>query len=367
MHSVVDLYKVLDNNVPKYTMSKPGFAATRKSGPASSHKLCVVLCAISLVLFTLSCREGHTGPISSVKSGFSVVCKPIQILGNTICTPVRGLGNVFTNLTANEQSLSELKEENQKLIAENVKLSEAQKTADRLQGLLEIKGTYQLESTGARIISGASSSWSDIVVIDKGSAQGMSVGMPVMDAGGVVGQICEVGISTSNVRLITDENSSVSAMIQSTRSQGMLQGSANSTLHLNLVKTDKEVSQGDIVVTSGLGGVYPKGLPLGKVSAVEKTPASLYYQITVAPLANVSNSEEVLVITALRDGQQATEEETKAADTTGSFPASQDKDVSKKDSNTKDAKTSDKATSQASSTGAGTKHNKKQSSQATSG
>ena len=138
--------------------------------------------------------------------------------------------------------------------------------------------------------------------------------MPVMTTTGVIGQISECGPTSSVVRLITDEDSSVSAMIQSSRAQGMLRGSADGTLKLTLVGVDQTVEVGDLVITSGLGGVYPKGLPLGTVTNVERMTGALYYDITVRSFSTSVGFEEVLVITSLSSDQQATAEDLEEAD-----------------------------------------------------
>lgn len=280
---------------------------------SAGGRLCVVLCILSLVFFTMSVREGESGPLTTVRGAFSVVTTPVRYIGNVASKPFKGLGNVFTNLTADQESLSDLQAQNDELKSENAQLKEYQQTAEQLQDLLKLQNTYNLKSVGANIISKASDSWSSTVTIDKGSMSGLSVGMPVTDAAGVIGQISECGLTSSTVRLISDENSSVSALVQSSRAQGMLVGSADGTLHLRLIRTDQNVKVGDIVVTSGLGGVYPKGLMLGTVSSVERTDGSLYYEISVNPSSS-GNYESVLVITSLTDDQQASSEESAAAD-----------------------------------------------------
>jgi rod shape-determining protein MreC len=242
-----------------------------------------------------------------------IVATPFRYLGAFASQPFSGLGNIFGNLTASEASLSELREENARLTAENAELKESQLTAQNLEALLELKNTYDLQTTGARVISGSTSTWESTITIDKGSTSGLEVGMPVTDAYGVIGQISECNATTSVVRLITDERSGVSAMIQSTRAQGQLTGSADGTLYLTLVRTDQNVAVGDIVVTSGLGGTYPKGLPLGTVTSVEKPTGALYYTIVVKPVSTTSNFEEVLVITSLTE-EQKPEEEASLAD-----------------------------------------------------
>ncbi len=251
-----------------------------------------------------------------------MVTSPVRYLGATVSLPFQGLGNVFTNLTSNQETLSDLKAENERLQARNAELEESEQTAKRLQDLLNLQDSYSLQSTGARIIAGSTDSWSSTVTINLGSSSGLTVGMPVMASNGVIGQVVECGATSSTVRLINDENSSVSAMVQSTRAQGMLNGSASGQVTLDLIATSQTVNVGDVVVTSGLGGVFPKGLPLGKVTNVENTPGSLYLEVTVEPFASTENFEEVLVITSLTDGQQASADDIASADAQESGSAS---------------------------------------------
>ena len=251
-----------------------------------------------------------------------MVTSPVRYLGATVSLPFQGLGNVFTNLTSNQETLSDLKAENERLQARNAELEESEQPAKRLQDLLNLQDSYSLQSTGARIIAGSTDSWSSTVTINLGSSSGLTVGMPVMASNGVIGQVVECGATSSTVRLINDENSSVSAMVQSTRAQGMLNGSASGQVTLDLIATSQTVNVGDVVVTSGLGGVFPKGLPLGKVTNVENTPGSLYLEVTVEPFASTENFEEVLVITSLTDGQQASADDIASADAQESGSAS---------------------------------------------
>ena len=257
---------------------------------------------------------GSSSPLELVRGAFQTVTSPVRYIGATVSVPFQGLGNIFANLTTDQETLSELKQENAELQARNAELEESEQTAKRLQDLLDLQDSYSLQSQGARIISGSTDSWTSTITINLGTASGAGVGMPVTASNGVIGQIIESGLTSSTVRLLSDENSSVSAMIQSTRAQGMLNGSATGQLTLDLIGTDQAVNVGDVVVTSGLGGVFPKGLPLGKVTNVEKNPGSLYLEITVEAFATTENFEEVLVITSLTEGQQASAEEIQEAD-----------------------------------------------------
>lgn len=257
---------------------------------------------------------GDAGPIAGVRSAFMTVTTPVRYLGATVTAPFQGLGNIFANLTSDQGTLSDLKAENERLQARNAELEESEQTASRLQALLGIKDAYNLQSTAARIISGSVDSWSSTVTIDKGTADGLSVGMPVTASNGVIGQIVECGATSATVRLLTDESSSISAMVQTSRAQGMLVGSATGQVGLTLIRTSQTVNVGDVIVTSGLGGVFPKGLPLGKVTSVDSNPGSLYLDIVVEPFAHTENFEEVLVVTSLTQEQQATSEDISQAD-----------------------------------------------------
>ena len=273
----------------------------------------VVLIVLSLALTVAGVREGDAGPLHSVRGMFQTVTTPVRYVGAAVSAPIRGVSNIFGNLTADSATLSELQAENEQLKAEVTRLTEYEDQASTLSDLLQLRSTYSLNSTAARVIAQSTDSWTSTITIDKGSSSGLAVGMPVTSSTGVIGQVSECGPTTATVRLVTDENSGVSAMVQPSRAQGQLVGSADGTLRLTLVRTDQQVNVGDAVITSGLGGVYPKGLPIGTVSNVTKSSGAMYYDITVEPLASADTLEEVLVITSLSSDQQASADDQSAA------------------------------------------------------
>ena len=268
----------------------------------------IVFSLISVLLLTFYIREGEAGPIHAVRSGVTTITSPVRFLGSAVAAPFNAIGNVFSNLTASQESLDDLKKQNEVLTSKVAELSEAQKTAERLEGLVGLQSTYNLKSTAARIVGASGDAWTSTVTIDKGSADGLTINMPVTSSAGVIGQIIEVSAKTSTVRLIGDENSGVSAMVQDTRAQGMLR--------LEYVSVDSDVKVGDIIVTSGIGGVFPKGLPLGTVSSVEKSANDVYYTIVVRAQTTAENNEEVLVITSLTDEQSASDDDVSIANST---------------------------------------------------
>lgn len=294
--------------------SKPKYSSNLHNARQSTGgRPLIVLCVISLLLLTFYLREGDAGPIHAVRGGVMTVTSPVRMLGSAVAAPFGALGNIAQNATASSETLSELKKRNEELTAQVAELSEAQETAERLEKLVGLKSTYSLESTAARIIGSTGDAWTDSVIIDKGSASGFEVGMPVCSSGGVIGQIIEVSANTSTVRLITDDQSGVSAMIQGSRAQGVLQGQADGTLRLEYVVSDAEVATGDIVITSGIGGTFPKGLPLGTVASIDRAPNAVYYTIVVRAASSAESNEEVLVITSVSEDQIASDEEVDSA------------------------------------------------------
>ena len=301
--------------MPRRGSSAPQSTRFRRSDSDGGLRTCVILVVLSLVMFTASVREGDSGGVfTTVRGAWMTITMPMRWVGGAMTMPFQGLGNVVANLTADQERLSELKAENERLVARNAELEEYEQTAHRLESLLGLQSLYNLKSVGARIISGSTDSWSSTVTIDKGTTSGLAVGMPVTDANGAIGQIIKCGPTSSTVRLVTDENSAISALVQSSRSQGVLSGSVDGTLRLTRVRTDQMVEVGDTVVTSGLGGVFPKGLPLGTVLSVERTSGSMYYDIEVEALSSAESFEEVLVITSLTEDQKATAEDVAEAD-----------------------------------------------------
>ena len=310
----------------------------------------VVLCIISVLLLTFYIREGEAGIIHGARSVVMTVTTPVRYLGSAIASPFNAIGNVASNLTASPETLSDLEAENEELRAQLAELTEAQATAERLEGLLGLQSTYNLQSTAARIVGESGDAWSRTVTINKGSLDGLAINMPVCNSAGIIGQIIEVSPTTSTVRLITDENSGVSAMVQSTRAQGILQGQPDGTLRLEFVTIDSDVKEGDIIVSSGLGGVYPKGLPLGVVASVDRPENASYYTIIVTPASSdTENNEEVLVITSLTSDQRATDED--VADANANPQGGDREDTDASDGGEGDASTDDDGASDTAGSG----------------
>src|SRR5579862_2887672 len=224
-----------------------------------------------------------------------------------------GTGNIFHNyfyLRGVRAENRQLKEQIEQMRLEQVRLSEDAAQARRLQSLLAFKEQYVSKTVAAQVIGTSGSDSSRVVYIDKGENAGIKRDMAVMTADGIVGKVLVVYPSVSQVLLINDQNSGVGAILEKTRLQGVLRGSANGEVILERVMSDEQVPVGETVLTSGGDQIFPKGLPVGTVDKVGNGK-DLFLNIKVRPAANLSKLEEVLVLVEKQERQQTAEDSTR--------------------------------------------------------
>jgi rod shape-determining protein MreC len=198
-------------------------------------------------------------------------------------------------LVDTEKENSYLREENRWLKAELEESEEVRLTNERLRHLLEFKVDVELPALPAQVIAMDAASWFRTVVIDKGTEHGLREGLAVVVAEGVVGRTVRCAPRQSRVLLITDASSAVASLVQKNRARGILRGRGE-TLHLEFVLHQEEIESGDMIITSGSGGIFPKGLTLGRVVQVVRSDHGLFQEVTVAPSVDFSRLEEVLVL-----------------------------------------------------------------------
>lgn len=255
----------------------------------------------SIVMLTIWAREGTSGTLHNVRTVAQTVTAPLSHIGSFLAVPFRALSNMGADATATTETLTELRLQNDELSSIVMRLEEERLENERLSALLGLVDAYSMQSTAARILSHSSDSWNQVITIDKGAKDGLAVGMPVMSANGLLGQLETVGTFSSTVRLITDPSSGVAIFLQANRSEGILSGSVDGILYLNYMSVELDIVPGDVVITSGAGGVYPKGIVIGEVVNVSKSVSDVYLTIIVKPVTRVDSFEEVAVLT----GRQA--------------------------------------------------------------
>jgi rod shape-determining protein MreC len=224
-----------------------------------------------------------------------------DILG-TAQAGVTGVIDYGSDIWDNYIDLIGLKKDNDRLKEEILKYQaitgnyrEAIATNVRLKKLLKFKETMPPPTITARIIGRDPSQWFKTFSIDHSSSDGVIKGMPVVTVEGVVGQILDGGNRRAKVLEAIDPNSAIEVLIQDTRTQGIIKGTGTS-YRLYYVPKNNEVNPGDLLVTSGLGSVFPKGLPVGIVSSVVSNRRGMFLDIEVEPVVDFSRLENVIVI-----------------------------------------------------------------------
>ncbi|MBU0548942.1 MAG: rod shape-determining protein MreC [Candidatus Omnitrophica bacterium] len=166
----------------------------------------------------------------------------------------------------------------------------------RIRQLLDFKQMSVYPLTAASVIAYDPSNLSSIIIIDKGRREGIIRDCAVITNDGLVGRIIEAGNSTSKVLLINDLNSGVAAFIQRSRSQGLASGSLGGGIMLRYLSPEADVQISDLVVTSGLGGLYPKGILIGEISGIRQEDNRPEKIALLEPSVNLNKLEEVLVV-----------------------------------------------------------------------
>lgn len=265
---------------------------------SSRTYLFFLLAAVCLVLLILS-SSGRLSPVEGLLTG---AAKPFL-------TVFSGLGRQMGNVVSTIQDLSTLRTINKQLktqvdtlTIDNVRLKEVETENARMRELLrfqQLNPMYDFRGGQviARVIGRGPTNYLSSLAIDLGSEHGIQPGMPVVTEGGLVGRIYKVGPTSSIVLPLTDPSSGVQALVQRNRAVGVVTGRAGAAPVMDFVPQDADISKGDTVITSGLGGNFPKNLVIGQIVAVTKRDFDMFQQAEIRPTVNFDQLEFVLVIT----------------------------------------------------------------------
>lgn len=264
----------------------------------------VIFAALILLSYSLKYDSGT----SFVKKLVLEAASPVQKFFNTSIGGVENAWMRYVHLVGLEEDNRNLKNKIAGLQAELILYKEGYQEAQRLKKLLSLQDDHQSNFMSARVIGKEQAALSKTLWINKGSAHGLTPGMPVLVPPGLIGRLTDVSWHSSKVLLLIDENSNVDVLIQRTRVQGIVRGAGSRGCVVRYISKIQDVKEGDVVVTSGMSNIFPKGLLIGKVSHVDRMDVGLFLQIRVAPFADFATLEEVLV---LLDQQQKVSAEKK--------------------------------------------------------
>lgn len=249
---------------------------------------------VTFIVYSLNLR--HKEHANGVERVIMTVMAPVYDGTSTV---TRMVDRVWTDYIA----LVNVREENHRL-RETISVlnrrvmdaNEAVVANERLKKLLDLKTSLHVPSVSATIIGEDGAPWFKTILINRGSSDGLKEGMPVVAVDGVVGLVVKVASSSARVQLLTDHASGIAGVIQRSRARGVAKGMGRGTCRFEFSLRQDDVKIGDTVVTSGIGRIFPKGLPVGEVTMVRKGSYGIFQTIEIRPAVNLSRLEEVIVL-----------------------------------------------------------------------
>ena len=261
----------------------------------------VALLAIALILLSYNLK--HETGTGLVKKIVLEAAAPVHKILSLSVKSVSDAWLRYIFLVGLEQDNRDLKKKIDQLKAELILYQEGYLESKRLKKLLSLRDNYNYHFVSAYVVGREPAALSRTIMINKGSADGLKMGMPVIAPPGLVGRLTDVSWHVSKVLLFIDESSNIDAILQRTRTQGMIRGDGSRGCILKYISKNQDVKEGEVVVSSGIGGVFPKGLLIGVVSRVFKQDSGLFLKINITPFVDFSKLEEVLVFATEQEGK----------------------------------------------------------------
>ena len=266
-----------------------------KQGPSALSKL-MFFSALSLFLMVADTRFRITQP---VRAALATALYPVQWLALQPVRAVQGSGEYFTTLN---QAKIASEDAGRKLALQSLRAGQVEQLTQentRLRKLMGLRDQLATPVMAAEVLYDAADPYTRKVIIDKGMAQGVDLGSPVLDESGVLGQVTRVHPLVSEVTLLIDRDLAIPVLNVRTGARSVAYGdptTSGSGLELRFMGSNSDVQQGDLLTTSGVDGVYPPGLPVAKVSRIERRAESAFAKIFCTPQALVTGARHVIVV-----------------------------------------------------------------------
>jgi rod shape-determining protein MreC len=272
-----------------------------RNRPTTTFLVFAALAVLTLVLH-------QTNNLQPLESALLTVFAPIQQGLSYATDQVRGVGQTVYDLAELRRSNKDLQTQVDKLMIENVRLKEIESENKTLLALLNFVETNPAyEYMASRVVGRDPGNLLGYILIDAGHRSGVKPNMVVVTERGLVGQIIEVSETSSKVLLITDPLSAVNAVVQSSRTTGLARGEVGGRLQLDEIPQEASIERGDIVLTSGLGSTFPRGLVIGQVTDVMQQDVDMFQQAVLHPSVDFNKIEVVLVVTSFERMPSSTE------------------------------------------------------------
>jgi rod shape-determining protein MreC len=267
-----------------------------RSRNRSTRLLVVTLISICLVTITLDYRQGQEGPLAGLGRAALSAIAPLQDAVSGVTRPVGDFVSALVDLPSLRAENDRLRERVLQLQRDLAAVRSDEVRYQEAVALLELQESLGIDTTGAVVIGTGVDNFDWTITIDKGSDDGIVRNMPVVSSAGLVGRVVRVTAGWSQVQLIIDPGLGVGARLVVSRRPGILYGRGPADLELQSIELDTPVEVGEAVETSGFGGTFPPGIPIGTVSRIVPDPSALSRILTVRPAVDFSALEVVSVV-----------------------------------------------------------------------
>lgn len=263
-----------------------------KRGPSALARLTLAV-AVSALLIATDARFRY---LDVVRSGVSVVLYPLQRLATAPGALAARVGEYFSSQTRLTEENARFRREQGELMVKVQRMAALEAENQHLRRLLDARERHSQQAIAAEILYAERNPFSRRIVIDRGAKDAITPGQVVIDDGGVVGQVTRVHPLLSEVTLITDKDHAVPVQVVRTGLRTILFGGEDGSLELRFLPVAADIETGDLLVTSGIDGVYPAGLPVARVSRIERDASRSFARVQCQPVAGPDRHRQVLVL-----------------------------------------------------------------------
>lgn len=264
----------------------------------------VIALTLILIIFFYGLSVRPSGRLSWHQQIVVAILTPFQKSFVFIGRGVEDIWNHYFDLVGVSKESEKFKEIIARQKYELNKMQELESENNRLRNLLGFREKYLLTAVGAEVVANDPRADFRVVTVNKGSSDKIAANMPVVAVSGLVGRVADTSNSTSRVLLITDPNNAVDVVVQRSRSRALLVGTIKGTelsrnyylSRLEYLDRKSDIIEGDVLITSGLDGIYPSGIPVGVVAALDNDSYGVFKDAEVVPFVDFSSLEEVLIV-----------------------------------------------------------------------
>jgi rod shape-determining protein MreC len=252
--------------------------------------------AVCLVLLTVQTR-GHAAPAADL---IALITAPVQKALMGVHRVSLGMWTTYADWKNIHTENHRLRDENHRLRVEALVVTETLQENGRLRRLLDLRTRMPLDTLPGEIIAREWGGWVRSLTVNRGRADEIRRLTAVISPDGLVGRVVEVRPGTSVVQVLTDPASTVGAHVLRTRTPGLVEGEPRGTVRFKYMARDGALAVGDVVVTSGQGGLFPRGVPIGRVRNLDQKTTGLFHHAILEPLVDLASIDEVLLVTGNR-------------------------------------------------------------------